>query len=117
MEDMAREAFVSEIVEHSLKASGYDAHLPIASAIKDAILRDVLIDDDEWESARKTNVDSLNLSQTRADLEHFLRSGIEFFPVEHITESDLGVVIAALRIKFRPAHACVWPIKNGYRSL
>ncbi|WP_131816001.1 hypothetical protein [Streptomyces sp. 3213.3] len=111
---IARDDFVSNIVEHAFKSHGQYG-LPIMHATKQALLDRVLVPDDVWDQTQRETPEKLDLARTRADLEHFLRVGLEFFPAEYVTEEDLDIIISALRIKFRPAQACFFPI-NGARK-
>lgn len=107
-----REKFVSEIVDFCLTTTGH-AGAEIGPAIKVAILQNVLVDEGEWNKVLESEPDKLNAMRTRADLEHYIRTGLEFFPLGHVKEEDLEVIILALRVKFRPA-VCGWPM-NGVK--
>ncbi|WP_143676483.1 hypothetical protein [Streptomyces sp. TLI_146] len=91
-----------------MKTTGYTG-LSISPSIKSFILDYVLVEEGEWNKVQEANPGALDLVRTRADLEHYIRTGLEFFRPEYIKEDDLPVIAAALRIKFRSA-LCLWPV-------
>ncbi|QNA75369.1 hypothetical protein C8250_028885 [Streptomyces sp. So13.3] len=106
-----RDEFISQCVDYGLKSIGQGGH-PLSSEIKEFILREVVVSSETWQAVLGENSGGVDVTQLREIFELPIKETFQFFPLDYLTADDLPIILRAVRLKYQPMMAAIWPAKE-----